>query len=99
MGKRTEQIFFERGNTTDTGTGNAMANINNHQGNTNLNCNEISPYALHLTPQNGYHQNEYTHTHTHTHTHTQTGYSGWGEKEHLYTVDGNVNQCSYCAKL
>ena len=31
------------------------------------------------------------HTHTHTHTHTKTGYSGWGEKEYLYTVDGNVN--------
>ena len=24
-------------------------------------------------------------------TKTKTGYSGWGEKEYLYTVDGNVN--------
>ena len=48
----------------------------------------LMPYTLHhrmaIIKMN-------THTHTHTHTHTQTGYSGWGEKEHLYTVDGNVN--------
>ena len=49
-----------------------MSNINNHQGNANQNCNEISPYALDLTPQNGYHQKEHTYTHTHTHTHTHT---------------------------
>ena len=58
----------------------------NHQANANKNCNEISPYTLHhrmaIIKRN---------THTHTHTHTKTGYSGWGEKEYLYTVDGNVN--------
>ena len=49
----------------------------------------------HLTPYTLHHRmaiiKRNTHTHTHTHTHTKTGYSGWGEKEYLYTVDGNVN--------
>ena len=61
-----------------------MSNINNHQGNANQNCNEISPYALHLTPQNGYHQKEHTYTHTHTHTHTNVTEDG--EKSNTYAL-------------
>ena len=55
MGRRTEQTFFQRGNTESQQAHEKMLNIVNPQGNANENHNEISPH----TCQNGYHQKEH----------------------------------------
>ena len=52
---RTEQTFFQRGNTDSQQTHEKILSITNYQGNTNQNHNER---ALH-TSQNGYHQKEH----------------------------------------
>ena len=44
MGKRPEQIFFQRRIPHGQQTQEKMLNIANHQGNANQNHNEISPH-------------------------------------------------------
>ena len=55
MGRRNEQIFFQRGDKDGQQAHEKMLNIANHQGNANQNHNEISPHIC----QNGYHQKEH----------------------------------------
>ena len=64
----------------DQQTHEKMLNITNHQGNTNQNYNEISPY----TCQSGYYQNRQI---------ASVG-EDMEKREHLCTVGGIVNWCS-----
>ena len=84
MGRRTEYIFFQRGNTDGQQAHEKMLNIANNQGNANQNHNEAS---LH-TYQNG------------SLKRTQTTNVGKDveKRQPLYTVGGNVNWCSHCGK-
>ena len=55
MDRRTEQIFFQRGNADGQQTNENRLTIANHQENANQSHNERSPH----TCQNGCHQNEH----------------------------------------
>ena len=55
MGRKTEQIFFQRGKADGQQVQEKILNTANHQGVANQNHNKISPH----TCQNGYHQREY----------------------------------------
>ena len=55
MSRRTEEIFFKRGNADGPQIHEEMFNIANYQGNSNQNHNEISP----PTCQNDCHQKEH----------------------------------------
>ena len=54
MGRRPEQVFFQRRHADDQQAHGKNLNITNHQGNPNQNYNEISPH----TCQNGYYQKD-----------------------------------------
>ena len=54
MGRRTEQTFFQTGNTDGQQAHEKMLNISNHQGNANQN-HKILPHNC----QDGYHQKEH----------------------------------------
>ena len=53
---RTEQTFFQGGNTDSQQTHENILSITNYQGNANQNGNEIPPD----TCQNGYNQKDHT---------------------------------------
>ena len=85
MGRRPEQIFFQRGNTYGQQAHEKMLKIINHQWNTNQTHNEISPH----TCQNGYHQRRPQITNIGKDVE---------KREPLYIFDENVNWCSHCGK-
>ena len=82
MGRRSKQIFLQRGHTDGEQALEKILNITNYQRNTNKNYNGVPPLD---TDQNGHHQIICK----------INPREGVEQKEPSYTVSGNVNWCSH----
>ena len=86
IGRKIEQIFFQRGKADGQQAHEKMFNITNYQGNANQNHIEILPYSC----QKGYLSSKRTQI---------KNVDGDMEKvERSYTFSENINWCSHCGK-
>ena len=88
MGRRTERIFYQRGNSYGQQAHERMLNIADHQGNANQNQKEIS-LNLSNSPQPGCYKKE---------NKQQMLIRMLEKREPSPTDDGNRDWCSHCGK-